>query len=44
MTRQLEETTPRVGREFFTQGRRLLGICFWREGHEAALGPERRDC
>ena len=20
----------------------LLGICFWREGHEAALGPERR--
>ena len=21
---------------------RLLGICFWREGFEAALGPERR--
>jgi len=20
----------------------LVGICFWREGFEAALGPERR--
>ena len=27
---------PRRGR------RRLLGICFWREGLEAAFGPERR--
>ena len=24
------------------QASRLLGICFWREGFEAAFGPERR--
>ena len=26
----------------FHEERRLLGICFWREGFEAAFGPARR--